>query len=180
MCRGILNDYLSRIELGEPQQFKNLVILPVFTGGNHPPEYLTLTEALAQKLAAITEVSQVGQVPAVKVANGSELFLLLVDGEELIGARQNRTVNASILLAGKSETIIPVSCTEAGRWSYKTMAFAEAGYVSPYKLRKTKSSSVAASLMRKLGHKSDQQAVWGAVNELCASAHAPSPTSALH
>src|SRR5437899_3338299 len=113
----LLHNYLSQLDLGEPQQFKNIVILPVFTGVNHPPEYLTLTDALAQKLAAITEVSQAGSVPALKVANGSQLFLLLLDGEELIGARQNRTVNTSILLAGKSETIIPVSCTEAGRWA---------------------------------------------------------------
>ncbi len=177
---ALLTEYFSRIALGEPQQFKNLVIVPVFTRANGAPDYLTLTEALQQRLAAITEVSAGGQVPNVKVTNTSELYLLLVEGEELIGARQNRTLNTSILLAGNSETIVPVSCTEAGRWSYNTKAFADAGYVSPYKLRKIKSNSVAAALQRSMGHKSDQQAVWGAVHDLCMSSHAHSPTSALH
>src|SRR5207249_9831118 len=151
-------DYLSHIELREPQQFKNLVIVPVFISTNTALDYLTLTEALAQRLATVTEVSQGGQVPNVKVSNASDLHLLLVDGEELIGARQNRTLNTSILLTGKSETIVPVSCTEAGRWGYNSAAFADAGYVSPHNLRRAKSSSVAASLKAAKGHKSDQHA----------------------
>ena len=155
-------------------------MVPVFTRADSAPDYLTLTEALQQRLAAITEVSAGGQVPNVKVTNASELYLLLVEGEELIGAKQNRTLNTSILLAGKSEAVVPVSCTEAGRWSHNTMAFADAGYISPHKLRKTKSSSVAAALQRAMGHKSDQQAVWGAVHEMGLSSHAQSPTSALH
>jgi len=176
----LLTEYLSRIELREPEQFKNVVIVPVFTSATAAPDYLTLTEALQQQLATITEVSAGGQVPNVKVANHSDLFLLLVDGEELIGARQNRTLNTSILLAAKSETIVPVSCTEAGRWSYKSAAFADAGYVSPHKLRKIKSSSVAASLKAAMGHKSDQQAVWGKVANYCVASQVESPTSSMH
>jgi hypothetical protein len=176
----LLSDYLSQIELREPQQFKNLIIVPVFTSADIPAEYLTLTEALERRLAAITEVSDSGQVPHVKVTNNSELRLLLVDGEELIGARQNRTLNTSILLSGKSETIVPVSCTEAGRWAYKTAAFADAGYVSPHKLRKLKSSSVTTSLKAAKGPKSDQQALWGEVAHYCLASHVQSPTSAMH
>jgi hypothetical protein len=33
-----------------------------------------------------------------------------VDGEELIGAKQNRIVNATFLIAGQTEITIPVSC----------------------------------------------------------------------
>jgi hypothetical protein len=177
---ALLDTYLSRIELCEPQQFKNIVIVPLFTSANDAPEYLTLTEALQQRLATITEVSMGGQVPNVKVTNRSELCLLLLEGEELIGARQNRTLNTSLLLAGKSETVVPVSCTEAGRWSYQTTTFADAAYLSPHKLRKIKSNSVAVALQRQMGHKSDQHAVWGAVHELCLSSHVQSPTSSIH
>jgi len=176
----LLTDYLSRIALREPKQFKNIVVIPVFDGTYDKPDYLTLTEALQQQLATITEVGTNGQVPNVKVTNRSELRLLLVDGEELIGAKQNRTLNASILLAGKSETVVPVSCTEAGRWAYKTAAFADAGYVSPYKLRKIKSSSVAASLKAAMGHKSNQHAVWDEVLHCCLASHVQSPTSAMN
>ena len=175
----LLNEYLCRIELGEPRQFKNLVIIPIFTNGNGGPEYLTLSEGLTGQLVSITELHSAGTVPQVKVTNLAEALLLLVDGEELIGARQNRTLNTSILVAGKTELVVPVSCTEAGRWAYKSAAFADAGFVSPHKLRKTKSDSVSASLLRKLGHKSDQHAVWQAADCLFASAGAKSPTRAL-
>src|SRR5690348_16225690 len=120
----LLNEYLASLELGEPKRYENIVVVPVFTRTNGTPNYLTLTEALQQQLAIITEVSPGGQVPNIKIANVSDQLILLIDGEELIGARQNRVLNTSILLAGKSETIIPVSCTEARRWSYKSPAFA--------------------------------------------------------
>jgi hypothetical protein len=155
-------------------------MVPVFTQAEGAPDYLTLTEALQQCVAAVTELGAGGQVPNVKVTNTSRLYLLLVEGEELIGAKQNRTLNTSILLTGNSETVVPVSCTEAGRWSYDTLAFADAGYVSPYALRKTKSGSVAAALEHAMGHTSDQQAVWGVVQDLCMSSRVQSPTSALH
>ena len=56
----LLTEYLSRIELREPEQFKNVVIVPVFTSATAAPDYLTLTEALQQQLATITEVSADG------------------------------------------------------------------------------------------------------------------------
>jgi hypothetical protein len=177
--KTLLNEYLSGIQLGEPQQFKNLVIVPIFTSGNGGPEYLTLSEGLTGQLVSITELHSAGTVPQVKVTNLAEALLLLVDGEELIGARQNRTLNTSILVAGKTELVVPVSCTEAGRWAYKSPTFADAGYVSPHKLRRIQSDSVAASLLRNLGHKSDQHAVWQAVDCLMRSADTHSPTAAM-
>ena len=178
---SVLETYVSRIDLGEPQRCKNIIVVPVFMTGNHSPEYLTLTEALGKKLASITEVSAAGTVPEVKVFNNSDLFLLLVDGEELVGARQNRTLNASILLAGRSGTIIPASCTERGRWDYQggKTAFGDAGFVSPHKLRSFTSRSVSESLMRGLGHKSDQTGVWHHVALCGMSAGASSQTSAM-
>jgi hypothetical protein len=40
----------------------------------------------------------------------------LLDGEELIGAKQNRALNLTILAPAKQVIVIPVSCVEAGRW----------------------------------------------------------------
>jgi len=44
------------------------------------------------------------------VANGADRPLLLLDGEELIGAKQNRILNTTVLVAAHTEVTIPVSC----------------------------------------------------------------------
>lgn len=176
----LLADCLSKIVLGEPQRFKNLVIFPVFAPVDHGPEYLTLFEALQRNVMTITEVTQAGQVPHVKVTNLAEVPVLLMEGEELIGARQNRVLNTSILIKEKSELIIPVSCTEAGRWHYNSPFFSHSGHFSSARLRRIKSSSVAASLKHSPGHKSDQSAVWAEVHALANKTMVSSPTSAMH
>jgi len=43
-------------------------------------------------------------VPELLVINQGERAVLLVDGEELVGAKQNRVLNTSVLVRGKSET----------------------------------------------------------------------------
>ena len=63
----------------------------------------------------VTEVSQGGSVPDLRLINKSANKLLAVDGEELIGAKQNRIVNATFLIAANTEIIIPVSGVEQGR-----------------------------------------------------------------
>ena len=162
--KAILRDFLSRVTLGEPQQFRHLAVFPVFTPNGHEPNYLMLAEALQQNLVALTETSQAGQVPQLKLANRAVVPVLLVEGEELIGAKQNRVLNTTVLAREQSETIIPVTCTEAGRWHYSSPSFSHSGHVSPSKLRRAKSSSVSAALKAKLGHTSDQGLVWNEIH----------------
>ena len=71
---------------------------------------------------------------------------LLVDGEELAGAKQNRVLNTSILVKENSEILIPVSCTEQGRWAYASAAFADSGVVMASQVRKNKARSVSENL----------------------------------
>ena len=40
-------------------------------------------------------------------------------GEQLAGGKQNRVLNASILVPAKSELPIPVTCVERGRWALR-------------------------------------------------------------
>jgi hypothetical protein len=73
--------------------------------------------------ARVTEVSEAGSVPFLQVANGADRPLLLLDGEELIGAEQNRILNTAVLVAAHTEVTIPVSCVEQGRWGYRGRQF---------------------------------------------------------
>lgn len=174
-----IKKYLLSFELGKLQHFKNMGCLPLFTALNHDPEYLTMKEALDGQLLAISEVSHEGSVPELKVTNKAEIAVLLLDGEEVTGAKQNRVLNTSILLKEKSETIIPVSCTEQRRWSYTSREFSESGTVMTPKLRMMKVRSVSDSLSDSQQFRSDQDTVWRAIHDMSREAQTHSETGAM-
>ena len=130
-------------------------------------------------VGSVTEVSKGGSVPNLKVINRADVPVLLLDGEELKGAKQNRVLNTSILVREKSETIIPVSCTEQGRWSYTSRNFEDSAVVMPSKMRRNKAMAVAGSLERDQEFRSDQGEVWGAVDTIACALHVPCPTGAM-
>jgi hypothetical protein len=138
-----------------------------------------LGEALAAKDVTVTEVSAGGSVPELMVINRGNGPVLLIDGEELAGAKQNRVLNTSILLREVSETKIPVSCTEQGRWHYTSPLFGVSGNIMAHKSRSRKSGSVGRSLHAVGSYSSDQGEVWAGMAELQAKAGSKSPTSAM-
>jgi hypothetical protein len=93
-----LKTLLSSLQLMDAQTYKNITVFPLIHPGNGTPNYLTLGEAIGSSLLTVTEVSQAGSVPELKVINLATQPVLLIDGEELIGAKQNRVLNTSILL----------------------------------------------------------------------------------
>ena len=175
----VLSDLLTDLQLADPQQYQHIVVFPLRSAINHSPDYWTLPEALEQRLLEVKEIGQQGSVPELKVANRAEKPVLLLDGEELSGAKQNRVLNTSILAPPKQELIIPVSCTEQGRWNYVSSEFAESGNVMPNSLRARKSRSVSESLEHVQGFQSDQGEVWAGVDMLAVALEAPSATGAM-
>jgi hypothetical protein len=171
---------LQSVQIGEAQSYRNIAILPLIAPADGTFQYRTLGEALAAWDVAITEVSTSGSVPELLVVNRADKAVLLIDGEELAGAKQNRVLNTSILLKEVSETRIPVSCTEQGRWAYASKSFSESGNVMAYKTRSRKTRSVHSSLEACGAPISDQGEVWDGIAELQAKAGAHSPTSAMN
>ena len=175
----IIQKHLNSLELGNIQVFKNMAIVPLYTPVEEGPEYLTLQEALDQQVLKITELDKSGSVPELKVTNTAAEYVLLLDGEELMGAKQNRVLNTTILLKPNSETVIPVSCTEQGRWAYSSAAFSSSGHIMAQRLRSSKARSVHGSLREMRGHRSDQREVWAEIRKLSADAEVASPTDAM-
>lgn len=171
----IIANYLSELKLGELQAFKNMALVPLFVSRNGGPEYRLLKEALDEESITIHEVDQSGSVPELKVTNTSRRPVLLLDGEELMGAKQNRVLNTSILLKERSETVIPVSCTEQGRWRYTSATFSDSDVIMSHRSRATKTLTVTDSLRGGRGYQSDQLRVWSSINSL----HTTSGTTSL-
>jgi hypothetical protein len=113
------------------------------------------------------------------VINNADVSVLLLDGEELAGAKQNRVLNTSILVKEKSELIIPVSCTEQGRWSYQTDEFYNSENILSFKIRGKKAAFVSDSLKEGGNYTSDQGAIWEDIQAMSIDAGVHSATGAM-
>jgi len=142
----------------------------VFAERRPVPAYLMLVEALSLEGFKITEVSEGGSVPNLRVINETPHHVLLFDGEELKGAKQNRILNTTILIAAGTSLDVPVSCTERGRWSYDSPGFHASGSMAYAELRKRKSAAVMESLEVNQVHLSNQSEVWSEIEQLHFSA----------
>jgi hypothetical protein len=100
-------------QIGGPSEHRRIVVTPLFPRRDPVAEYITLDEALPQALR-IGETSEGGSVAELVVENPLDERVLLYDGEELVGAKQNRILNVSVLVAPKTRLPIPVSCVEQG------------------------------------------------------------------
>lgn len=169
---------LSQLEFGDLQRCEHVAVLPLLAP-EAGPAYITLTDALGAGLVTITELTNGGSVPELKAVNRGKLPVLLLDGEEIAGAKQNRALNTAVLLKELGETIIPVSCTEHGRWSYTSPEFHDSGAVMARGVRTVNHQSVTSALERSHSFRSDQGAVWDGIAALSDRASVASPTSAM-
>src|SRR3990172_1167308 len=123
------------VRVGEPVRHQTLSVFPLFDGSQVPVEYLLSDEGIGSGSVTVEEVSEAGSVPDLLVENKGDVRVLFIEGEELVGAKQNRILSTSVLVAAKTKTKIPVSCVEQGRWGYKSKFFGSSGSHSPSKLR---------------------------------------------
>ncbi|HKA20237.1 MAG TPA: DUF6569 family protein [Blastocatellia bacterium] len=175
----IITDALSHTTVGQPVSSGNLIMFPLLNGGEEIADYLTLDDAIKQGQAVVTEVSKSGSVPELSFNNKGALPVLLVDGEELIGAKQNRILNLSILAPAHQKLNIPVSCVERGRWSYRSAAFSSAPRAQFAAARANKLASVSFSLRERGRADSDQGAVWHDIDRMADDLEVTSATSAM-
>jgi len=171
--------YLDTLKQGGKQNYLNLTMIPFLVANGGEPDYLTLEEGLSQGLVIITEISTSGSIPELKLINKSADKILVVDGEEMIGAKQNRIVNASFLIAALAEIVIPVSCVEQGRWSYRSAMFSYGEKVMPPSLKRENQKNVAFNLERGAGCRSDQGMIWNEIEEKARRMKVKSSTGAM-
>lgn len=174
-----ISDALGGVRIGEPTTYHNLTVFPLLGGGPKSAGYLTLDEALERQCSVVTEVSEGGSVPELKFVNSGAFPVFLLDGEELVGAKQNRILNLSILVAAGKTLIIPVSCVEAGRWSRRSQHFAAAPRAHYAEGRARKMAQVSASMRATGERRSDQSAVWDDIREKSSSFRVSSETAAM-
>jgi hypothetical protein len=175
----IVIDAVRRVEFGPLTTFRNLSVLGLSAAADRDTRYLTLDEALAQGSVHIVEVSEGGHVPELKIVNDGELPVLLLDGEELLGAKQNRVINLTLLAPARQTHVIPVSCVESGRWRHVSRDFAASPRAQFAEGRAAKMQQVTSSMLTTGGRTSDQRDVWNLIADKSARLGAISDTSAM-
>jgi hypothetical protein len=173
---------VNNLIIGASQQYENLTVFPVRYSVQEPCDYIPLEIAVKNGFVKISEINESGSVNNLLVINESEQNILLLDGEELIGAKQNRVMNTTILLPGNTKTQIPVSCVEQGRWSSRSKHFSTSDRIMPSKSKSRKMEDVTMNMMsypHAKEYRADQGRVWHEVNKLIINQKVHSHTSAM-
>jgi hypothetical protein len=176
-----LQEELSNVVGGEPRTFKSLTVFPLFRRKSNLicMDYLLLEDGIAHGKVRITELPTQASVPELRLDNQEDLPILILDGEELVGAKQNRVLNLTILAPAKQSIVIPVSCVEAGRWKMSSEELQQADHIMYSHGRAERAAHVTESLRSRGTRASDQGAVWRGIAVKAARLSAFSPTGAM-
>lgn len=168
-----------QLRLGNPSRSANLTMIPLMS--DHPKSvgYICLDEAISEKAVEVRELSEEGNVPKLLLKNRGDRPVLLLDGEELIGAKQNRVLNLSIMAPPRTEIVVPVSCVESGRWSMSTDTFMPASRALFARARASKLHQVSESLESRGERFSNQSQIWQDIYVKALRMNSPSQTQAM-
>lgn len=158
------------------QQVENISVLQFSFLPQNTFDYISGSSAIKQELIEVTEIDQSGSVNNILVKNNSEFYIFFSDGDILVGSKQNRVLNTSILIAPKTNLIIPVSCVERGRWHFDSKKFTDQGLFAAKEIRTEKSQHVFHSVEFKKGFYADQSQIWNSINSMFKKEFIESPS----
>jgi hypothetical protein len=172
--------FTRALTMGQSMAHDGFVLVPLYSEMEAQLNYIALQTAIESGTVRVEEVSESGTVGDLRITNLGEALVLALDGEELTGAKQNRILTTTVLLERQTRTVIPVSCTEQGRWSYvSSRDFKSSESFAPPRIRENAKRAVARSLSEQRGFRADQGAVWDEVAALVHDSGVQSPTGAM-
>lgn len=127
---------MPNFEIGKRIESNGLTVFPLYLEQELETSVKSGLTMIDEGFVKVKEVSDAGRVPTLYVINDCEDQVLFVEGDQLVGAKQNRICNSSVLIASKSFAEIPVSCVEQGRWARKSSAFASSNNSATPQMRK--------------------------------------------
>ena len=180
---SIVTRCLKQFKFGPAKSFSGMKVVPVYLPDyRNLPVYTILDESLAKGFLKISEIGEYGSVSQIKVSNISDTVgVLIFNGEQLTGCRQDRSANTTVLVAPASEVILPVSCTERGRWQYNgnSREFTSSENSLPNKAKRKSMEAVSRNLKSEARYCSDQGQVWKDIDDLHQKARSQSQTGAV-
>lgn len=180
-----IHEFLGQpLRVGEPDVSGPLAVFPVF-GPEPRQEYIAFAQG-RERGVRILEREQRASVNELVIENPTDLPVLLYEGEEVLGAQQNRIFDVSVLVAAGSKLEVPVSCVEAGRWdsSRHRNDLHPSPHAAYLKLRHMKAKAKSLRAHERLSAfteaRADQSAIWSEVESKSVRHGTRSPTGAMH
>ena len=172
-----INGTKIAIELLDSQKYENVEAIPIKSDFFGKKDFLTLKKGYEMNLVEIKELEH-STVNTVSCKNDSVTPLILIDGDEITGAMQNRIINDTLLIPAQSTLNIPVSCTEHGRWH--TRGEGEASRTFKPSLYSANHSTRSRKSRASYEERDYQGEVWDSISEIESRSNFKSMTSALN
>lgn len=151
---------LDTAAVGVPIARLGVSFFPIYLPANELPEIAT-----GDGSRLLLDELESASVSALRAANPTDRPVLVVEGEHFLGGKQNRAVNATVLVGARSEVELPVSCLEEGRWG-RRRAWRRAATFAPARVRTVQRAGVARSICRGGSRAGDQGGVWEEVRAM--------------
>lgn len=166
------------LAIGDPDVSGALTVFPLLAASGEL-EYRSFAEAAAHGFA-VKELEH-ASVNDLIAHNPLDVAVLLYEGEEVVGAQQDRTFDVTVLVGAQSVVKVPVSCVEAGRWdgSRHDERFSPSDRSAFPALRAAKNRHARAAMAAGSEVRADQQAVWAEVADKGRRVDAGSATGAM-
>lgn len=191
---GAQINWPSELHLLGPIQIGPQVVIFPLVGDGDAAGCLTLDEAQSKGKVVIEEQKEGEAVAEIDVTVLDGLPVLVLEGELLEGALQNRVVNITLLLPpGKHK--VPVNCVESGRWHSKggtrqwyankggtqrsEREFEATGTTLDSDIRRRKMHSSVTSMRATGRARSDQSTTWDAIDTKLSATAVSAPDSDL-
>ena len=157
---GQLAWWLAEVRIADTATVGALEFTPLVHAGPFGPAPTLLHDAIASGALQVGEHAG-GVVNTVVARNHGKLPVLILEGESIVGAKQNRVVTADVMIAPGAEACVPVGCVERGRWDHVSQSakFAAAEVPVEPMMR-----ARAVREVREQGHL-DQSRLWCDVDE---------------
>ena len=169
MADGPLIPHLQNATIGKPITRLGVSFFPIDYPANSLPEISTGSSS-----GLVVEELGSAEVPTLSVYNPTKTPVLIVEGEHFLGGKQNRSVNTTVLVSGKTKLNIPVTCLEQGRWG-RPREYTRAPSFTPARIRALNQQAVDANRRAYNSHEGDQGQVWCAVHDFLSDAGLASP-----
>ena len=152
---------LEETEIIDVQNDNLITVAQLRCRSNELENIISIHKAFEDNLIIISENSEMEEVGQIELENLSNSYVFILDGDILKGAKQNRVINTSVLVAPKSKIILPVSCVEKGRWSYRSRNFSPSDEVAHRSIRYSKTNFINSNKKANISSfEANQSDVW--------------------